>query len=382
MPAPIDPTRVKPIPVSKRSDPSSIDAGPALHGQPDHGRGLPGQPRSSYPGVVFRRVLSVLVSATCAVSAPSLAWASAPKDTDEKADALFTEGKYLEAAQLQTEALDALPERLDSRNQRNLWATGAVNAYRRAFAADPTQCAAATAGLSVADDYLKGLIVAYGAQVMNADEYTGVQRLRGLLDEARVQLRCPAPEAAPASVPSVVDQPKPSSDPSEVALLLPVGTTTPKPVQVQNSSPPPKPSGRGLAAGVGVSATVAVGMAITSIVAYTQVRGPGAKFYDAIQNAATAEGISTGSNTDMCVAGNGIAAVIDACNAWTSRTRLYYATGILSGIFAISTAVFTGFLVHKRRSARPTAFLRKHQVQLGAAPRPAGGVSLSAGFRF
>lgn len=330
---------------------------------------------------MFRRVLSVLVSVACVVRAPSLAWAAAPNDIDEKADALFTEGKYLEAARLQTEALGALPEQLDSRSQRNLWATGAVNAYRRAFAADPAQCTAATAGLSVADDYLKGLIAVYGAQVINADEYTGVQRLRGLLDEARVQLRCPSPEAAPASEPAVVVEPKPKLDPPEVIVLLPVGPT-PKPVQVRDASPQPKPKWRGLEAGVGVSATVAVGMAITSIVAYTQVRGPGGKLYKAIQNVAEAEGTSTAEGTDMCVAGKDVAAVVDACNAWTSRTRLYYATGILAGIFAISTAVFTGILLYKRRPGRPTAFLRRHQVHLGAAPRPAGGVSLSAGFRF
>jgi len=140
-----------------------------------------------YPGAVLRRSLSILLTLACAVHEPSLAWAGPPEDVDVRAEGLFNEGKYLEAAELQVAALKALPESLANRPQRNLWATGAVNAYLQVFTADPTQCTAATAGLAVADDYLKALLGEYGASVASADEYTGMQRLHGELDEARAR---------------------------------------------------------------------------------------------------------------------------------------------------------------------------------------------------
>jgi len=144
---------------------------------------------------VTRRLLSTVLALTCSVYMPSLAGAAAPENVDMRAEVLFNDGKYLEAAELQGAALKALPEDLASRPQRNLWATGAVNAYLQVFTADPTECDAVTAGLAVANEYLEDLIAVYGAPVTNADEYMGMLPLRNELDEARTQARC-LPEVA------------------------------------------------------------------------------------------------------------------------------------------------------------------------------------------
>ena len=105
--------------------------------------------------------------------------------------------------------MKALPEDLVSRPQRNLWATGAVNAYLQVFSADPTQCDPVTAGLAVADEYLGDLLAVYGAPVTNADEYVGMLRLRNELNEARTQARCPARLPALATPPPSAIKPDP-----------------------------------------------------------------------------------------------------------------------------------------------------------------------------
>lgn len=158
--------------------------------------------RFAYPIVVFSRLLAALLVLTCSVHAPSLARAAPPENIDASVEALFNDGKYLVAAQLQAEALDQLPESLNSRSQRNTWATGAVNCYKQAFAVDPTQCAAITAGVAIADRYLESLIAVYGAAVTNAAEYVGMQELRGELNDNRVQFHCPVPQISPSPTPS------------------------------------------------------------------------------------------------------------------------------------------------------------------------------------
>lgn len=158
---------------------------------------------------MLRRSLSILLTLACAVHGPSLAWAGPPEDVDARAEGLFNEGKYLEAAELQVAALNALPESLANRPQRNLWATGAVNAYLQVFTADPTQCDAVNAGLAVADEYLEDLLAVYGAPVTNADEYMGMLRLRNELDEARTQVRCPARLPVLATPPPSAIKPDP-----------------------------------------------------------------------------------------------------------------------------------------------------------------------------
>ncbi len=327
-----------------------------------------------YPGAVLRRSLSILLTLACAVHEPSLAWAGPPEDVDVRAEGLFNEGKYLEAAELQVAALKALPESLANRPQRNLWATGAVNAYLQVFTADPTQCTAATAGLAVADDYLKALLGEYGASVASADEYTGMQRLHGELDEARARNGCPAPGGAPATVATdaVAPEPPPRPGPSSSPV---------------DEAPPRKPDTRGLAAGIGVSAAVSVGMAIGSIVTYRQLRkDPGSgNYYDDIYQEAKTAGFPVGADSNMCRADNKAAndRLDAACNKWDDQKRVFLATTVLASVFAASAVVFTGLLIHKRRKPGPTtALLHRHQAQLGAVPHRGGGASLTMGFRF
>jgi hypothetical protein len=323
---------------------------------------------------VIRRSISVLLTLTCAVHGPSLAWAGPPEDVDARAEGLFNEGKYLEAAELQVAALKALPESLANRPQRNLWATGAVNAYLQVFTADPTQCTAATAGLAVADDYLKALLGEYGASVARADEYTGMQRLHGELDEARARNGCPAPGGAPATVATDAVEPEPTPRPGPSSAPV-------------DEAPPRKPDTRGLAAGIGVSAAASVGMTIGSIITYRQLRkDPGSgNYYDDIYQEAKTAGFPVGADSNMCRADNKAAndRLDAACSKWDDQKRVFLATTVLASVFAASTVVFTGLLIHKRwRPGPTTALLHQHQARLGVMPHRGGGASLSMGFRF
>lgn len=288
---------------------------------------------------------------------------------DTRAEALFTAGKHTEAAQVQAEALRGLPERLENRSQRNSWATGAVNAYAEAFSVDRTRCAAANAGLAVADEYLATLMAVYGAQVATSDEYTGMQRLRSELEEARARHDCPTAEAA-------APEPAPASAATEAVGPAPAPARGSRPADV----PSAKPRTAGLTAGLGISAALTVGMTIVSVLKYTQLRKPNGRYYDAIMTAAVESGIDTGVRTNMCESAAGD--VADACGVWSAQKRLFIATTVLSGVLAVSTAVFTGLLIHKRRQPGPTAgLLRRHQPHLGAVPQR-GGATVTAGFRF
>ena len=85
----------------------------------------------------------------------------------------------------------------------------------------------------------------------------------------------------------------------------------------------------------------------------------------------------------MCKTGSTDGALIDACQQWNSSHKVFLATAVLTGVFAASTAVFTGLLIRQRRQPGPTAaLLRRHQAQIGATPHLGGGASLTAGFQF
>lgn len=298
----------------------------------------------------------------------------APRNVEARAEALFTEEKYLEAALVWTNALESVPESSDSRGQRNSWASGAVNAYKLAFERYRTQCSVVVDGINLADRYLDGLITVYGKQATNADDYAGMYALRAELDQVRSAHDCPAPTNKTANLPEPVsvDVHAPGSE------ELPEGSDTPA---ATNNSPAPRGT-LGLAIGTGVSASLMVGMAVGSLVTYMQIRKPDGSAYDQIYQAAVDKMVKNDATTDLCVEGRGVSEVATACDRWKSLKHTYIATSVLAGVFAVSTAVIAGLLIKKRReTGRATAFLRRHQAHLGATPQR-GGVAVAAGFRF
>lgn len=324
---------------------------------------LRGAPASAYPQTMLRRSLSLLLALIGSAQAPSLAVAATPGDVDGRFQALFKEGKYREAARVSAEALNELPENRDTRMERNSWATRSMNSHIKAFMADTTQCTVATAGLALADEYLATLKTTYDAEVTTTDEYVAMQGKRGELEGQRTQHGCLA-----AAVPAAVGDPGPGQP----------GATPPTAI----ASAPPRPNTRGLAIGLGVSAAIAVGMTAGSIGVYMQVRNFG-PYYDKIQKAFSKGGLPMNDDTHLCKVGKDIDGVTEACNARNARARVYYATTALAGVFAVSTAVFTGLLIHKRRKSSATAsWWHRHQAQLGATPHRGGGASLTAGFQF
>lgn len=326
----------------------------------------------AYSGRVIRSVLSILLAFICSVQVPAFAQASLlapPQDVDARAEALFGAGKPLEAAQLFEQALNDLPERPDTRSQRNSWATGAINAYSYAFELDTTQCATSHAGLALADAYLADLVWVYDERARNTEDYIGMQRLRDALDQVRAQKSCPAQVYKPGPR---AEREKPGVGPQES--------------EESDRTEPTKPrrNGPGLAVGVGVSAALTVGMAIGTAVLYSQLRKDDGRYYNQIQEAAVAAGVpSTDEGVDMCAMTGGRPALAAACQQWDSRHKTFVATAVFTGIFAASTAVFTGLLIRQRRQSGSTAaLLRRHQAQFGATPLLGGGASLIGGFHF
>lgn len=323
---------------------------------------------------MVRAALCVVLALIGSVQVPALAWArvAPPQDIDARADALFRAGKPLEAAKLFAQALNDLPEGPDTRDLRNSWASGAVNAYRRAFVLDTTQCATNHAGLALADAYLADLVEVYGEQARDGDDFDGMRRQRDLLDQTRTGTRCPEPAsvAAPTTAGGqTATRDEPADEQSGPAQTEPIAT---------------RRRGPGLAVGIGVSTALTVGMAIGTGILYSQLRKGGGRYYTDIQDAAAAAGMPiTDEGYDMCKTTSGHPDLATACQRWDSRHKAFLATAVLTGVFAATTAVFTGLLIRQRRQAVPAvALLRRHRAQLGAMPHRGGGASLTAGFQF
>jgi hypothetical protein len=332
---------------------------------------LSGESPVAYSGRVTRPALSILLAFFCSAQVPAFAQASAlapPQEVDARAEALFVAGKPLEAAQLFEKALNDLPERPDTRSQRNSWATGAVNAYAHAFELDTTQCATIHAGLALADAYLADLVWVYDEQAKDTEDYSGMRRLRDALDQVRAQKNCPAQVYTPG--------------PRAVREEPAVG---PRVSESERTEPTkPRRHGPALAVGVGVSAALTIGMAIGTGVLYSQLRKNGGSFYKRVQEAAVATGVpSTDEGVDMCEMTRGRPALATACQQWDSRHKAFVATAVITGVFAASTAVLTGLLIRQRRQSGSTAaLLRRHQAQFGATPLLGGGASLIGGVHF
>ncbi len=311
----------------------------------------------------------MVLALAVAVSLPSRAYATGPgpEDVDARAEALLAAEKYLEAADVWMQALRSVPEGEGSRGQRNLWANGAVYAHKSEFERS-SKCPVIVDGLNLADQYLAGLVREYGNQATRDDDYTGMADLRGELDQARADRGCPPPPERAVSVPE-----PPRSGPAATNAGASTGTS---------DAPARAGSTRGLAVGVGVSAALTVGMTIGSVVTFVNLRKPDGDAYDEVYDAAVASMVKHDKDTDICLEGKGKPDVDSACADWATMKKAYLATTVLAGVFAVSTAVFTGLLIKDRRqSARGVAFMRRHQVQLGAAPQR-GGATLAAGLRF
>lgn len=316
------------------------------------------------------RPVSVLLLLCFVVSMPVRVHAAgpAPEEVEARAEALFTEGKFLEAADVWTNALKSVPEASESRGQRNSWAIGAVNAYKRAFEKFKTQCSVIVDGISLADNYLGGLVSEYGQQVTDSDDYAGMSDKRAQLEQIRVEHGCPGPGNAD------------TTSPAPAAVAPSDGSDAP--AASDTTQAPRSTSTRGLAIGTGVSASLMVGMVIGSLATYLPRRSPDGAAYSAIYDAAVDAMIPSDKDTDLCVAGKEVSEVAAACREWSSLKQKTIAMTVLAGVFAVSTAVFAGLLVTKRRQAgRATALLRRHQAHLGAAPQR-GGATFAAGFRF
>lgn len=327
---------------------------------------------------MVRRALSVFLALTFTLAAPAQARAAAqgataadPAAVDVTAGGLFEAGKYLQAAKVWEDALAAVPETLEVRGQRNDWVIGAVNAYKAAFDADPTQCSALRTGLELADAYLAGLVAVYGLPVKGAGEYLGASERRSLLKEAGAGKGCE--ELAPVRAGG-------DATPSE----------PPGPASGDSAGPPnrgrsseARPGGNGLAAGIGVSAALGLVMVGTSLALYFPLRKDGRRYQAIVAAAEMADVPTNDSETDICVAGAAVSGIADACAKWDSQYRGMVATSVLAGLFAVSTAVFTGLLLRRRhKDSAVASTLREHQVQFGAAPRFEGGAVITGSLRF
>lgn len=328
-----------------------------------------------------RRPLSILLAFTFTLAVPAQTQAmlltTPPAEVDAKAEALFEGGQYLAAAKEWEEALHAVNESLEVRAQRNGWATGAVNAYKAAFDANPARCTAILKSLDVADEYLETLVAVYSLPAKNADDYQGMSKRRSELDQARTEQGCVATSAPATSAPAT---PTPGPTTRQPAPVVVAPADSAGPVDEGPRSEPRRGS-PGLVAGVGVSAALGVAMLATSLVLHSQVRKGSGKYYEAIVEAAKMNDVPTDKDHDMCDS-RSVEAIDSACNAWQSHKNGFVATAVLAGLFGASTAVFTGLLIRKRRQHNAVATLREHHFHLGAAPRRDGGVMFVGGLSF
>lgn len=301
-----------------------------------------------------RRWTALVVALCCAASPPARAGQDAPTDAataaEDRGQALYAEGKFREAGDALVEAYRRLPNDAAHRARRNAAVSQAINAYRAAFDADPGACEVARTALAVIERYIAELRVLLGEGTEATFEFQGVVRSRDDLGQAKTARGC----AEPAAV-----EPAP-------AVTVPEAETRPA---------PPRSHARAFGVGLGLSAGVAIGMAIGGGVMFTRLRKPEGPLYAAVVDEARAAGVSTGTDTDMCAAGMRSSGLDEACEAWQGGFRGFVAMTALAGVFTASTAVFAGLLVRERQR------WRRHEVQIGAAPR-IGGAAVTAGFRF
>jgi len=75
------------------------------------------------------------------------------------------------------------------------------------------------------------------------------------------------------------------------------------------------------------------------------------------------------------------AGIVRLCGDADDVRQAQLAAGISTAVFGAATIAFTVLMfVHKRKPA--AAAMRRHQVQLGVAPNPEGGLSIGGGLRF
>ena len=320
-----------------------------------------------------------MVALCCAVATPVQA-AQGPSgaETSEAAEsrghALANENKWLPAAEALAKALRLAPGDAASRGRRNQLASEAVSAYRLAFEEVPTNCGPLTDGIALADEYLQGLSAAYGGAALLADDYGAMSKLRGELEALRDEKKCPAPKKVEETAPPPVDPGANKAGGADTVVEPPKAAPVDEPRRSSRVVP--------FGVGLGVSAGLTVGMAIGAGVLFSQLRKPDGSRYAAIVDAAEASGMDISSATDMCAASASDSGLADACDRWNGGYRGFLATAVLTGVFAVSTAVFTGLLIRERRAQSDAAQAwRRHQVQIGAAPQ-FGGATLGATFRF
>lgn len=341
--------------------------------------------------------------AAAAPAQASVRPAGAPANSSEAAEArghaLANENRWAEAAEALAEALREVPNDAARRGRRNQLASEAINAYGFAFEAAPGDCRPLTAGLVLADEFLAALRVQYGVEAATAEDHVGVARLRGELEQVRVAHKCPEP---PKRAPPYLQEPDPrvprvdmlESQPRSpgVDLLEPASERGTPPTQGE----PPRRSRMPLfVAGAGVSAGLMIGMAIGAGVLYSRLRGPYGdrgspdpesygELWHEVYKVAEKNDVPHGAEAkNICENNSGnVTALNTACENYERARNGFYAMAALGGVFAVTTVLFSVLAVRERRkqSAAGLAW-RRHQVQVGAAPR-AGGAQVFAGFRF
>lgn len=318
----------------------------------------------------MRRALVSIVVLACSLPPRGL-MAQAPADVLTRASALADAGRFAEAARMLRDALAEVPENEANRGQRNLLATQAINAFKLAFDADPANCGVIGEGLAVAREYVREFEDVYGAAAKSSDEYTGVVELRGELERGSALKGCSTrPEVKPVS--------RPGPAPDE-ALPTPRDS--------------PSPSRTPLVVGLGVSAGLAATMLAVALgTGLSRAKGPvqGAaytKIYDAAK-ASHDDGVDDnevdyGEGSDMCSGANRTrnGEVAAACSQYDRLKTVAIATGVVSGVFVVSSVVFAVLLArHKRKYGQESALGQR--LQIGAAPRLEGGFAVSAGLQF
>lgn len=328
------------------------------------------------------RWTAAVVTLCCVVASPVQAAPASPQeDAETRGHRAANESRWRDAAEALSEALKNVPNEPSNRGRRNQLASEAVTAYKLAYDGAP-DCALLDAGLALADDYLQGLSAKYGAGAMLDEDYGVMSRLRGELEKPHAENKCPKLE--PPKPPPGAGGASPPTEPNASGGTAPEveGPTRPPVTQPADTAPPRRSRVVPYGVGLGVSAGLTIGMAIGAGVMFSQLRKPDGSRYAAIVDAAEAGGIDVDDKTDMCASASSDGGVAAACDRWNGGYRGFVAMAALSGVFAVSTAVFTGLLIRERRAQGATAqAFRRHNVQLGAAPR-IGGATLTAGFRF
>lgn len=306
---------------------------------------------------MVRRSTAAVVALCFVVATPVQAGPdAAPADAAEAR-------KWLGEAAVREAALAAEPDDAAHRDRRGQLASEAISAYGLAFAAAPSDCAPLLAGLELAAGFLAALGKTYGPGALTERDYGSISKQKNELEQVRVTSRCPEP--ARASTPTA----EPASGPAP-------GPTR----EVPQDSPRPRSRMKLFGAGLGASAGLAIGLGIGAGVLYSRVRNPSGQLYKDIVTAAETSGVHVDDSRDMCVE-PGSDAIAVTCDEWRKGQRGMIATLALSGVFAVSTAVFAGLLVREKRRGPAAQAWRRHRAQIGAAPR-IGGATLSAGFSF